>query len=315
MQFLKVLIDLLLLCLIVSIVNCIECPVYCDCNSSSIECNEGDEQVSCSYYDVKNRITITCIGVNSSGLELLPNGFMSKWINEPMSDLEIADCALPVNKTIANLMENSINIVLMKLNFKKFEDLEPYLFQNLNGFKIIELSCSDSIELKNNSLSYASQLEELRLYSNHSIKINGFNLNIKSLSVSQTYKVYKIKFNVTSINELDLKHFKCNGCDLAELSAGMTSGFKQLQTLELINCGMTQLTESFFIHSKNINWINLSGNTIKSLDDNLFKAQQGLTSLNLNNNQISNISASSISNIASLRILKLSYNMITNIHE
>ncbi|CAO1388058.1 unnamed protein product [Diamesa tonsa] len=95
----------------------------------------------------------------------------------------------------------------------------------------------------------------------------------------------------------------------------MTSGFKELQTLELINCGITQLTESFFSHSKNINEINLSNNTIESLDDDLFKAQKQLTNLDLSNNQIRNISASSISDIASLRILKLSFNAITNVHE
>lgn len=313
MQLTKVLIDVSFICLIVSIVNCIECPAYCDCYSSSIKCNENNEQVSLYYNSIK--IIIKCIGESGSGLQLLPNGFFNKSTRE----LEITDCALPDNKTFANLMRNSSNIELMKLSFKNFNDLEPYLFLDLNGLKIIDLRCSESIDLKKDSLSYASQLEELMLYGNHSIKINGLISsslrNIKRLSVCQIYKNYRIKFNLTSINELDLKHFKCNGCDLAELSVGMNSGFKQLQTLDLINCGITKITKSFFNHSKNINEINLSRNEIKSLDDNLFKVQQQLTTLDLSNNKICNISASSLGNIASLRILKLSYNAITKVHE
>lgn len=314
MQLTKVLIDLSLLCLGVSIVNCIECPVYCNCDSNSIKCNETNEQVSCIYYS-SVRIILKCIGERSSGLQLLPDGFVRKSTRE----LDITDCVLSDNKTFANLMRNSSNIELMKLSFKKFKDLEPYLFQDLNSLKIIDLRCSENIELKNDSLSYASQLEELKLYGNHSIKINGLISsslrNIKRLSVSQIYEDYQIKFNLTSINELDLKHFKCNGCDLAELSVEMTSGFKQLQTLDLINCGITQITKSFFNHSKNISKINLSRNNIKSLDDNLFKVQQQLTTLDLSNNQICNISGSSLGNIASLSILKLSYNAINKVHE
>lgn len=315
MPFTKVLIDLSLLCLIASIANCIECPAYCDCDSSSIECKGTNKQVSCLYYNSINKLIIKCIGENSSGLELLPDGFV---VDKSTKTLEIVDCALPDEKVLANLMKNS-SIELIKLNFDKFKDLKPYLFQNLKDLKIIELTCSESIELNNDSLSGASQLEELRLYANQSIKINGSipsSLgNIKRLSVSQTYKKYKIEFNLTSINELDLKHLKCKGCNLAELTVEETTGFKQLQTLELTNCGITQISAYFFKHSRNINEINLSRNTIKSLNDGLFKTQQQLTTLDLSNNQICNISGSSISNIASLRILKMSFNVITNVHE
>ena len=315
MHFTKVLIDISLLCFILSIVNCIECPQYCDCDASSIVCKESNRQVSCLYYNSISKLIIKCIGENSLGLELLPDGF----VNKSTKTLEIIDCALPDNKILANFMDNFSNIDLMKLNVDNFKDLEPYLLQCLNGIKIIELSCSEIIELKNDSLCCASQLEELRLYANHSIKINGPILsslrNIKRLSVSQTFKSYKIEFNLTSIRELDLKHFKCNGCDLTKAPIEMTSGFKQLQTLELTNCGITQITASFFNHSKNIDAIILSRNTINSLDDNLFETQQHLTTLDLSNNQICNISASSISNIASLRILKMSYNAITDVHE
>lgn len=316
MPFTKVLIDLSLFCLIASIANCIECPAYCDCDSSSIECKGTNKQVSCLYYNSINKLIIKCIGENSSGLELLPDGFV---VDKLTKTLEIVDCALPDEKTFANLMTNSSNIELMKLNFDKFKDLETYLLQNLNTLKIIELTCPESIELNNDSFSSASQLEELRLYANQSIGISGSIpsslRNIKRLSLSQTFKKYKIKFNLTSINELDLKHLKCNGCDLAELTVEETTGFKQLQTLELTNCGINQISVSFFKHSKNINIINLSRNTIKSLDDDLFKTQQHLTTLDLSNNQICNISGSSISNIESLRILKMSFNMITNVHE
>ncbi|CAO1388330.1 unnamed protein product [Diamesa serratosioi] len=95
----------------------------------------------------------------------------------------------------------------------------------------------------------------------------------------------------------------------------MTSGFKELQILELTNCGVTKIPQSFYKDSKNIEEINLSHNRITSLDDNLFKAQKYLTTLNLNYNQIQIISELSIFNIHTLKTLKLSHNAITSIHK
>lgn len=302
----------ILFCLIVLFVVCFECPAYCDCDSSSIECNEKNEKVSCLYSDLKTKLEITCIGDNSSGLDLLPDGF----VNKTTSTLMILDCALSHNQTLANLMEYSSSIEFIKLRLNKSKDLEPYLFQNLSGLMKIEIESSDNNEFENDLLSYVLQLEELKLYANYSININGFMFNslrhFKRLTVSQIYANYKIEFNMTSISKLNLKYFKCNGCDLTE-SIEITSAFKELQTLELTNCGIANFTKSFFKDSKNIDAINLSHNKIMLLNDNSFDAQKYLTTLDLSNNQIQIISRSSIFNIESLRILKMSHNAIAEI--
>lgn len=144
------------------------------------------------------------------------------------------------------------------------------------------------------------------------IEANAFRglTNLNELNLDGNY-LHSWDIKQIDIPSLRVLRISSNNFSGTAIKENMFDKLPSLQTLIMVDCGISQLPDTLFTRTTNLIQIDLARNQLRAINRNLFTRLNVLKELNLNENVINDFPHMALSNISTLEILSLAHNAIS----
>ncbi|CRL04742.1 CLUMA_CG017802, isoform A [Clunio marinus] len=260
-----------------------------------------------------NLLHIERLYLKNNSIYQIPDNAFDKMLTLKHLDLSINEL-MTVNQ---NLFAKLVRLEELHLSQNLIHSIESNSFEKLKNLKTLDLS-------ENNIHSLHKDLFVDPLPSLYYLNLRRTNLskiepsvfkgltNLNELNLDENF-LHSWDIRQIDIPSLRVMRISSNNFSVSAIKENMFDKLPSLQTLIMVDCGITQLPDTLFVRNTNLVRIDLSRNQLRVINRNLFSRLNVFKELNLNKNVINDFPHMALSNISTLEILSLANNAINYI--
>lgn len=221
-----------------------------------------------------------------------------------------------------NLKELSINTHNSKWGRGKFFQLQTSSLNGLKELQLLDLSYSNIRSFPHGLFCTITNLHTLNITRNHIKDSSQFGFDTPECGNSELHHLDASYNNLHSLNEQSgfsylrrMQTLNLSNNNITEISGESLAGLVSLKTINLSNNRIESLPQGLFAGSRELREIHLQNNSIVTLGRGIFQRLEQLLVLDLSGNALSSkhIDSGTFLGLIRLIVLNLSHNSLTHI--